>query len=76
MNVSGISGYAPLLEVTIDSDGKFVKGKIHSFRQTKGRGPAKDPSNAAAKEIRALSKEDLPETCPQISDNGEISLRK
>ncbi len=76
MNVSGISGYAPLLEVTIDSDGKFVKGKIHSFRQAKGRGPAKDPSNAAAKEIRALSKEDLPETCPQISDNGEISLRK
>lgn len=76
MNVSGISGYAPLLEVTVDSEGKFVKGKIHSFRQAKGRGPALDPTNAAAKEIRALSKEDMPQTYPQISDNGEISLRK
>ena len=76
MNVSGISGYAPLLEVTVDSEGKFVKGKIHSFRQAKGRGPALDPTNAAAKEIRALSKEDMPQSYPQISDNGEISLRK
>ncbi|MBR3831931.1 MAG: CapA family protein [Muribaculaceae bacterium] len=76
MNVSGISGYAPLLEVTVDSEGKFVKGKIHSFRQAKGRGPALDPTNAAAKEIRTLSKEDMPQTYPQISDNGEISLRK
>ena len=76
MNVSGISGYAPLLEVTVDSEGKFVKGKIHSFRQAKGRGPALDPTNAAAKEIRALSKEDMPQSYPQISDNGEISWRK
>lgn len=76
MNVSSISGYAPLLEVTVDSEGKFVKGKIHSFRQAKGRGPVLDPTNAAAKEIRALSKEDMPQTYPQISDNGEISLRK
>ena len=76
MNVSGISGYAPLLEVTVDSEGKFVKGKIHSFRQAKGRGPVLDPTNAAAKEIRTLSKEDMPQTYPQISDNGEISLRK
>ncbi|MBO5271686.1 MAG: CapA family protein [Muribaculaceae bacterium] len=76
MNVSGISGYAPLLEVTVDSEGKFVKGKIHSFRQAKGSGPALDPTNAAAKEIRTLSKEDMHQTYPQISDNGEISLRK
>ena len=76
MSLTGISGYAPLLEVTVDSNGKFVKGKIHSFRQAKGCAPKLDSTNAAAKEIRTLSKEDFPQPCPQISDNGEISLRK
>lgn len=76
MSLTGISGYAPLLEVTVDSNGKFVKGKIHSFRQAKGCAPKLDSTNAAAKEIRTLSKEDFPQTCPQISDNGEITLRK
>ena len=76
MNISGILGYAPLLEVIVDDKGNFIKGQIHSFKQSRGKGPSIDPTNSAAKEIRTLSKEDFPETYPQISDNGEITLRQ
>lgn len=76
MNISGILGYAPLLEVIVNDKGNFIKGQIHSFKQSRGKGPSIDPTNSAAKEIRTLSKEDFPETYPQISDNGEISFRQ
>lgn len=75
INVSGIMGYAPVLEVVVDKKGNFIRGKIHSFKQNRGKGPSIDSTNAVVKEIRNLSIEDFPETSPQISNNGEFSSK-
>ena len=42
VSLTGISGYAPVVEININADGSFIDGKIHSFLQTRGIGPRKD----------------------------------
>lgn len=73
MKLVNETGLAPLVEVTIDSNGNFVDGNIHSFRQQKGVGPRKDASDEAAKRIMNLSQKDFPESSLKISPNGKIS---
>ena len=74
MGLSGVSGYAPVVTATLNPDGTFAEGKIHSFIQQKGVGPRKDPTNAVARNIRTLTKADFPSTPLTISDTGEIRL--
>lgn len=74
MGVAGASGYAPIAEITIDSDGKFVSGKIHSMIQQRGKGPRKDATNAAAKLIKTLSASDFPKSPLRIADDGTLSF--
>lgn len=69
-------GYAPLLDVTVDNNGKFLSGKIHSFVQRRGKGPVLDPKHGAAIEIDRLSKIDFPDTRPKITPNGNITPNK
>lgn len=73
MDLSGVSGYAPIVTVTLNPDGSFYEGQIHSFIQNKGIGPRKDVSNSVAKNIRSLTKSDFPDTKLDISDNGAIT---
>lgn len=75
-NLEGVNGLSPLAVVTLNPDGTFASGKIHSFRQSRGVGPRKDSSNSAAKKIRELTKSDFPSTPLQISDNGEITVSR
>lgn len=74
MGVAGASGYAPIAEITIDGNGKFISGKIHSMVQQRGRGPRKDTTNAAAKMMKALSASDFPQSPLRIADDGTLSL--
>lgn len=74
MNNSLPLGYAPLLDVSVDSIGRFVSGKIHSFIQRNGRGPIPDSTHGAAREIDRLSRLDFPLTCPTIDSIGNINL--
>lgn len=76
VNIAGVSGYAPVAEVTIDSDGKFRSGKIHSFVQQRGRGPVADPNNSVAKLMRRLSAEDFPRSPLDIGSDGTITIKK
>ena len=76
ISLSGISGYAPLLELQIDSVGRFQGGKIHSFVQRRGQGPRIDSSHAAAKEISRLTKLDFPHGVLQISADGTLSRKR
>lgn len=73
-NLAEIRNYAPVAEVTVNPDGTFAKGKIHSFTQKRGEGPRKDPYHKAAKKMRALTKADFPKTPLKISDEGDISV--
>ena len=74
MGLTGVSGYAPVAEVTIDGKGRFVEGKIHSFIQQRGKGPSKDSMNAAARLMRRLSAEDFPASKLVIGDDGTLSI--
>lgn len=76
MGISGITGHAPVAVVEVDMDGRFVGGKIHSFVQQRGRGPRRDTTNAAARQIRTLSLSDFPDSPLVIADDGTLSVKK
>lgn len=76
MGLSGVSGYAPIVEATLNPDGTFESGQIHSFIQQKGVGPRKDATNAVARNMAKLTKADFPNTPLEISDEGKISKKK
>ncbi len=72
INVSGINGYAPLVAVETDREGRFLGGRIYSFLQEKGMGPKLDESHRAAKEIKRLTVSDVPESGLQIDSVGVL----
>lgn len=73
MGIAGLTGQAPIAVVELDMEGKFRGGHIHSFLQKRGLGPRKDPSHAAARQIRTLSLQDFPESKLRIADDGTLS---
>jgi poly-gamma-glutamate capsule biosynthesis protein CapA/YwtB (metallophosphatase superfamily) len=73
-SLTAAKAYGAILQVSLDGDGNFIKGKIHSTLQTKPRYPFLDKEQKALKEIKRLTLEDFPENSIQFSDNGEISL--
>ena len=75
MNLTGISGYAPVVEVKTDREGRFLKGRIHSFIQQKGVGPRHNKANDVAREMKQLSEADVPQSQARIDDKGNISLK-
>ena len=75
VSLTGISGYAPVVEININADGSFIDGKIHSFLQTRGIGPRKDAAGSVAREIRQLSNADIPQSQATIDAQGNIRLK-
>lgn len=75
MSLSGPSAYAPLLELTLATDGTFRSGRIHSFLQSYGLGPRTDAHHHAAQEIRRLTLLDCPTTPLVISPEGLITRK-
>ena len=75
MSLTGISSYAPVIEVKIARDGRFLKGKIHSFLQQKGIGPRHDKAGSVAHEMKQLSEADVPHSQARIDGEGNISLK-
>jgi hypothetical protein len=76
INVNGISGYAPIIEIETDRRGKFISGKIHSAIQHKGEGPRWDSSNRVIMEIKKLTETDIPACELLVEENGEIRLKR
>jgi len=72
MNLSGESGYAPLLMVELGPKGEFLRGCLHSFLQKRPGGPQPDAEGRAAALIRQLSLEDFPTSSPIITSKGEV----
>lgn len=75
MSLIGIKGYAPVVEIKIDSKGNFISGKIHSFIQQKGAGPRTDASNSVAKEMKTLSEQDIKNPIVTIDNEGNIRMK-
>ena len=76
VSLTGISGYAPLVEVNIDRQGRFLNGKIHSMLQQRGIGPRLDNGHHAAREMKSLSETDVPNSQASIDQTGNITLKK
>lgn len=72
MNLSGINGYAPLVTVNVDSDGRFVDGKIHPYIQQKGVGPQPDTSGTVIRNLQNLSRMDFPNSPLIIDADGSM----
>lgn len=71
--VDGIKGIAPILSVTVDQDGRFVDGFLHSTVQVRPGGPRPDPDREALILIRELSNRDFRETGLRFHDDGRIT---
>ena len=76
VSLTGISGYAPLIEIKIDKKtGQFLKGKIYPFIQQKGIGPRTDKTGAVIREIKSLSDADVPQSQSFIDSAGNIKMK-
>lgn len=75
INLKGISGYAPVVTIKIGNDGRFLKGKIHSFIQQRGIGPRKDETNAVPRQMKMLSDADVPNSMVRLDNQGNIKLK-
>lgn len=73
--LEGATAETLVLEVNIDSEGKFLGGKINAVK-LEGRGiPVLDKSNSAVNTIRSLSTADFKENAPKIANDGTISAK-
>lgn len=58
ISVSGRKGLAPILDVTLDEDGRFIEGRIISTIQQRPVGVLPDPASRAFKLMKELTRED------------------
>jgi hypothetical protein len=72
ISVEGIKGVAPVLTISLDSDGRFVEGQIHSTIQLRPDGPSIDPEQQAMQLIRSLSIQDFTTPGIEFLDDGSI----
>lgn len=75
ISTSGISGYAPVVEIKTDSDGQFLEGQIHPFIQKRGIGPRTDTTGEVVWQIRSLTAADIQPSAITIADDGKITLK-
>ncbi|MDR1830346.1 MAG: CapA family protein [Candidatus Fibromonas sp.] len=78
VNISGISGYAPIIKIKTDKEGNFIEGEIFSAIQageSGSRRPILDSTGACIKKIKELTEADIPETKLFINENGKISVK-
>ena len=66
-------GIAPVLEVVLDKNGNFIRGKIYSFKQIYPGYPVPDKNSRASTLIRSLSQTDFPENKIRIDEKGNIT---
>jgi len=79
VNISGVSGYAPIVKIKTDSKGNFIEGEIFSAIQageSGSRRPILDSTGACIKKIKELTESDIPETGLFIDETGKIGVKK
>lgn len=76
INVKGISGYAPVVEVKVDEKGRFLRGKVHPFVQQWGVGPRTDRKGLVINQLRRLNAADVPQSEAYMDAKGNILYKK
>lgn len=59
ISINGVTGLAPVLEVELARDGRFLSGRLHSFVQSRPEGVMPDPQQRAAKLMQRLTTQDF-----------------
>jgi len=72
ISVEGIKGIAPVLVATLDQDGRFVEGRIHSTHQLRPAGPTPDPDQQVLKLMRNLSMQDFVSSGITFLEDGRL----
>lgn len=72
ISVEGDKGVAPVLVTTLDGEGRFVAGQIHSTVQLRPAGPTLDPQNRALRLLRDLSHQDFGTPGLRFNPDGSI----
>ncbi|HEX7718409.1 MAG TPA: CapA family protein, partial [Woeseiaceae bacterium] len=70
ISVDGLNGIAPILVATLDGEGRFLEGRLHSTVQIRPAGPQPDSSAAALRLIRDLSVQDFGTPGIAFEDDG------
>ena len=71
--LSAETALSEIVEAKLDSDGKFLSGKIHAVKQEGRGGPLLDNSGEAIRVVRNLSNTDFGANAPKIADDGTIT---
>lgn len=74
-SLKGVSGIAPLLQIRITRDGRFVDGRVIATKQISPGGTLLDPSGRVIEEMRQLMSQDLPATEIELLGDGQIRLK-
>ena len=71
-NLRDAAGIAPIIKVTTNKDGAFVKGEITPTYQQKTHGPKKDPHKRVITKMKQLTASDFPNSALTITSDGDI----
>ena len=74
-SLRGNNGLAPILDVTLDSEGAFVSGSVLSAKQVGEGVPVMDENGRAAALMAELSASDFPESEAVVLADGTIRVR-
>lgn len=72
ISVEDLKGIAPILDATLDYQGRFVAGRIHSTVQVRPGGPQPDPAKRALRLIRDLSFADFRTPGLTFAADGQV----
>jgi hypothetical protein len=71
--LTGALGVTAVLQLELEGNGRFRRGRLVSMRQVPQQGPRPDSTAAALGLVRQLSEADFGPTAARITDAGEIS---
>ena len=74
-NLNGPNGLAPIIKLSVNEKGDFLRGEIIPVFQTKDVAPKIDPENRVIEKIISLTQEDFPESQLNISADGKVTVK-
>ena len=72
-NLAGPNGIAPIVKINVDTEGKFLSGRIIPIYQPWPGGVKIDSNRLVIKKIRELNSKDFPDSVVTVSENGQIT---
>lgn len=75
MSIDGVSGLAPLLQLHITRQGKFVTAEVVPVKQIGQGVPVVDEGKGVIKELQRLTAADFPEAGITIADDGTVTVK-